>query len=193
MPIPLKVWSACGYVSPRQRELTESEAKDREIAYSLKKSGSPYLGVAASRMARALPQVQDIVLCPVPSVTQQSIQPNMDLCFAIAQRVPKDLGVKVWVLVEAHDSVDSQCLRHKRGESPRSERDFPFSAAGHYRDLTPEHAVVFVDNVITSGNTIRACAGVFAWGGANALVFADARSTAGLRGYENYNQEATYG
>jgi hypothetical protein len=178
--IEVRVRSPHTYVSPRQRELTDDEIHVRKVAYGLKNGEPEAIQLAAVDMAPAVRGLQHLILAPVPSATTGSDRNNLDLCLAIRRLLPEEQDVMVIRMVDPTKVLDSQCLRHKRGESPRAERDFEFVAmpesiavSEHY----PNHHLMFVDNVVTSGNTLRACAFVFAHQAVMGLVWADARGT----------------
>ena len=176
--IPIRIRAAHDYVSPRQRELTPEEAHVREVAYSLKNKGSPFLAEAGAAMAKLIRE-SHVILVPVPSTTTGQLV-NLGLCNAIWACLPKEQDVGVETLVVNDEPLDSQCMRHKRGDSPRSEVDFRFTAhpaIEAVRQAFPDHGLMFVDNVVTSGNTLRACARAIGAPGAFGLVWADARGT----------------
>jgi len=177
--MPLRIRAARCYVSPRERELSSDEERVREIAYSLKELDSSDIDEAADAMA-PLVREERVILSPVPSLTTGVIGANGSLCSAIVKRLPKEQDVRVMALVHNNSPVDSQCMRHRRGDSPRSEIDFPFTASPEMGAVNLHYygyGIMFVDNVVTSGNTLRACARVIGMPGAFGLVWADARAT----------------
>jgi hypothetical protein len=166
LPEGLRVHVARPYVSPRERPLTPSEAWVREVAYGLKVPERWAIEAAAAEMARSVPvglggRHHPHVLVPVPA-SSGSVAANAALAAAIARRT----GGRVRSLLGRAAAVAPSHVRHRAGLSPLSEAQHRMLSTG-----VPQVPVVYlVDNVLTSGNTLRAARA--ALGAGEGLVWA---------------------
>ena len=155
------------YVSPRTRPLNQFERETRGLSYMLKDPDcpEPALHVAAIEMAALV--WGPCHLIPAPDHTGDT-SANRRLARAIAAHVKG--GADVLDLLTRTAPAPSACDRHRT-------RGAPVSVAEHRITRKPGKPVTcrvsfIVDNVITSGNTLRAC--VQALGFGTGLVFGDA-------------------
>ena len=155
------------YVSPRTRPLNAEEQETRRIAYALKEPAAAAVEVAARDMARLIDG--PCWLVPVPT-SRGSIAPNLALALEIAKQVP---GARVAPHLYRLRPVPSSCARHRQ-------RLGPIPVAAHHFERRGPPLIVrplyFVDNVTTSGNTLKAAHAAFGFG--EGLVYADARGSA---------------
>lgn len=162
---------AVRYVSPRSRPLTEDEKRIRRIAYDLKIPAPAAIAVAAPLMA-ALLEREPCWLVPVPS-SSGGTDANMALCRALKRLIP---GARIVVGLRRERPVESSCARRRRGLLGLAVDEHAFvRCCGPLLRLP----VWFVDNVVTTGATLKAAH--FAFGTGGGLVFADASSHAHLR------------
>ena len=160
------------YVSPRTRPLTSEEAQVRALAYMLKDQDcdQDLIEAAAREMARLI-DGESGYLVPVPSHTQ-STRPNRRLATAIAFCA----GGKFQVadILARKEITESSCVRHRNKLPPLRPEDHQiFVAFPDQIALTGSEKIYFVDNVLTSGNTIEACRRAML-GLGTGLVYADA-------------------
>ena len=152
------------YVSRRERPLTLADQDVRTVARSLKQAHGWAVALAAEEMANIIPVPCPHWLVPVPN-SQGDLTANDKLARAIARLS----GGRVKRAIRRTQPVESSCELRRRGFGP-----LPVSE--HHIERTPELLqalpVFFVDNVVTSGNTIRACQMALGWG--EGLVYADA-------------------
>jgi len=172
-PPDLWIKAAHKYKSPRQGKLTKQQAHVRKVAYGLKTGQNWAVAEAAKEMAK-LVQPGD-VLVPIPSLTSMSISPNHKLCQAIDRELGD--GLLVVPAVDSHGRRQGQLQRHKRGLPPHDVEDIPFHSLISASDIPDGCWVFLVDNVCTSGNTIRAAVKALNRRDAIGLVYADARGT----------------
>lgn len=167
--------AACRYVSPSLRPLTPDEARIRALAYAVKDCDcDPELIEAAAREMAALIENESGYLIPVPD-HEGATGANHNLAKAIAHLTGSRFAVSDALTRSTAES--SQCSRHRRRETPLPPDRINImrrsgDAANGIR-LTGAEKIYFVDNVITSGNTIEACRRVF-FGLGTGLVYADA-------------------
>ena len=149
------------------RPLTEDEKTIRFNAYALKSPECPndILQHCAYYMARNIDA--DCILIPVPDHNGDT-KANRQLAHAIASHSPKAADVRD-LLTRSHP-VPSTCARHKERRGPLPIEEHCITVREH-RPF-PLKRVFFVDNVITSGNTLEACAQALGFG--TGLVYADA-------------------
>jgi len=164
------------YVSPRTRPLTEEEAQTRALAYMLKDPDcdQDLVEAAAREMARLIDGERGY-LVPVPSHTQ-STEANRRLANAIAFCTGNKFEVAD--VLDRKEPTQSTCERHRQRLPPmRPEEHLIHIAHPDKIALTGNTRVYFVDNVITSGNTIEACRKALL-GLGTGLVYADAHHDA---------------
>jgi predicted amidophosphoribosyltransferase len=156
------------YVSPRTRPLTPEERYTRAIAYALKEPRQypEIVAVAAQEMADMIRDKPRAILVPIPT-SGGDTGPNRMLANAIAERTTGT--ARVVCALERTRPVESSCARRRRGLAGLAEADHAFRRVGPMLALVP---VYFVDNVTTTGATLRAARAAFGFG--DALVFADA-------------------
>jgi hypothetical protein len=159
---------ATRYVSPRSRPLTENEKFVRQVAYDLKIPTPTAIAVAAPLMAALLDR-EPCWLIPIPSATG-SPEANMALCRAMKLIIP---GARIVVGIRRAHPVESSCARRRRGLLGLSADQHAFERCCGPLLRLP---VWFVDNVTTTGNTMKAAHLAFGTGGG--IVYADASSHA---------------
>ena len=160
------------YVSPRTRPLTSEEAQIRALAYAIKDPDcdQDLIDAAAREMARLIDGERGYLI-PVPSHTR-STKANRHLANAVSFCT----GGKFQVadILDRKEPTDSACQRHRQ-KLPPLEPDAHriFLAFPDRIALTGTDRIYFVDNVLTSGNTIEACRRALL-GLGTGLVYADA-------------------
>ena len=160
------------YVSPRTRPLTSEEAQVRALAYMLKDPDcdQDIIEAAAREMAK-LVEGERGYLIPVPSHTR-STTANRRLASAIMFCTGGKF--EVTDILSRKGPVDSTCERHRNKLPPLSPEAHQIVLSRPARiSLTGSERVYFVDNVLTSGNTIEACRRAML-GLGTGLVYADA-------------------
>ena len=162
---------AVRYVSPRSRPLTEDEKAVRQVAYDLKIPTPAAIEVAAPLMA-ALLNREPCWLIPIPS-SSGSTEANMALCRAIKCHIPE---ARIIIGIGRIHPVESSCARRRRGWLGLSVKQHSFKRCCGPLLRLP---VWFVDNVTTTGNTIKGAHLAFGTGGG--IVYADASSYTLLR------------
>ena len=159
---------ATQYVSPRSRPLTEDEKVIRQVAYDLKIPTPAAIAIAAPMMA-ALLNREPCWLIPVPS-SSGGPEANLALCRAIKIFIPE---ARIIIGIRRVHPVESSCARRRRGLLGLSADQHAFvRCCGPLLRLP----VWFVDNVVTTGVTLRAAH--LAFGTGDGIVFADASSYA---------------
>jgi len=156
---------AAKYISPRIRPLTLEEAEIRTTAYALKHADPDAIAVAALAMAALISG--PCWLVPIPA-SDTSIDANLALARAIAALVP---GARVKLAIARERAVESSTNRRRRGRCGLHPDEHHFVRAAGPMNALP---LYFVDNVITTGNTVRAARAVLGWG--TGLAYADASS-----------------
>ena len=164
---------ATRYVSPRSRALTEGEKLIRQVAYDLKIPTQAAIEIAAPLMAALLDR-EPCWLIPIPSATG-STEANHALCRAIQLLIPE---ARIVVGIRRVQPVDSSCARRRCGLLGLSVRQHSFKRCCAPLLRLP---VWFVDNVVTTGTTLKAAHLAFGTGGG--LVYADASSYALIRSH----------
>jgi hypothetical protein len=156
------------YVSPHSRPLNQFEMETRGLSYLLKETDcpEPAVQVAAREMAALIWGPCNLI--PAPSHTGATAA-NLRLAHAIAGYVAG--GATVYDILGRAAPVESSCTRHKARLPPLTVADHGIIRTNP-RHLIPCRPSYIVDNVTTSGTTIRACQD--ALGFASGLVFADA-------------------
>ncbi len=162
---------ATHYVSPRSRPLTEGEKVIRQTAYDLKIPTPAAIEVAAPLMA-ALLEHAPCWLIPVPS-SSGCTEANMALCRAL-KHIIRD--ARIVVGIRRVHAVESSCARRRRGLLGLSVEQHAFRRCCGPLLRLP---VWFVDNVVTTGATLKAAH--LAFGTGDGIVFADASSYALIR------------
>lgn len=162
---------ATRYVSPRSRPLTKDEKINRQVAYDLKIPTPAAIEVAAPLMA-ALLERKPCWLIPVPS-SSGGTEANMALCRALKRLI---LEARIVVGIRRVHPVESSCARRRRGLLGLSAEQHAFKRCCGPLLRLP---VLFVDNVVTTGATLKAAH--LAFGTGDGIVFADASSYALIR------------
>ncbi len=159
----MKTLYAAKYISPRLRPLTLEEAAIRANAYALKEPAPKALDAAAPAMAALIDG--PCWLVPIPA-SNGTLQANAALARRIAELVP---GARVKLAIARSQPVESSCARRRRGKAGLQPHEHHITrTVGPMLPLP----VYFVDNVITTGNTLRAAQAALGWG--DGLVYADA-------------------
>lgn len=168
--------SARRYVSPNTRPLTREEAETRALAYALKNPACDrdLIDAAAREMAKQI-DGQRGYLIPVPDHTGNTTA-NRKLAASIAFCTGNKFTVEDALFRTA--PTESACERHKKRlpAIPVAFHNIE-KRTGHQIPLRDSDRIYFVDNVITSGNTIEACR-VACFGLGTGLVYADAHHDA---------------
>jgi hypothetical protein len=156
---------AAKYTSPRIRSLTPEEAGIREIAYALKKAAPQAVAIAAPAMAALING--PCWLVPIPA-SDCTLDANLALARAVAALVP---GARVKLAIARSQPVPSSTNLRRRGRVGLQSHEHHFIRTADPMNALP---LYFVDNVITTGNTIRAARAALGWG--TGLAYADASS-----------------
>jgi hypothetical protein len=156
---------AAKYISPRTRPVSAQETQVRLTSYALKESDPEAIAVAAPAMAALI--TGPCWLVPIPA-SDGSLIANLALARAIAAHVP---GAHVRRAVARSHPVESSTERRRRGLCGLLPEEHNLIRIGGPMEPLP---LYFVDNVITTGNTIRAARAVLGWG--TGLAYADASS-----------------
>lgn len=159
------------YVSPRTRALTLEESEIRRIAYGLKIPNPLAIQAAAPGMAELLDE-GPCWLIPIPS-SSGSTEANLALCHAIQKF---HSAARIVIGIRRSHPVDSSCVRRRSGLMGLTVKQHAFQRCCHPLLRLP---VWFVDNVVTTGTTLKAAHHAFGTG--YGLVYADASSCALLR------------
>ena len=162
---------ATRYVSPRSRPLTDSEKVIRQTAYDLKIPTPAAIEIAAPMMAVHLDR-EPCWCMPIPS-SSGCTEANLALCRALQNIIPE---ARIVVGIRRVHPVESSCARRRRGLLGLSAEQHDFKRCCGPLLRLP---VWFVDNVITTGTTLKAAHLAFGTGGG--VVFADASSYALIR------------
>jgi len=163
------------YVSPRTRPLTESEAQTRALAYMLKDPDCDQdIVEAAAREMAKLVEGERGYLVPVPSHTR-STTANRRLASAIVFCTGGKF--EVTDILSRKEPTESACERHRNRLPPLTAEAHQIFLHPNKITLTGTEKIYFVDNVITSGNTIEACRRAML-GLGTGLVYADAHHDA---------------
>jgi len=163
---------AVKYVSPRIRSLTAEETKTRDIAYALKKAEPEAVSVAPAMAALI---AGPCWLIPIPA-SNGSLDANIALARAVAALVP---GAHVKLAIARSHPVESSTARRRKRMNGLQAHEHHFVRTGAPLNPLP---LYFVDNVITTGNTIRAARAALGWG--TGLAYADASSPFNNRLYQ---------
>jgi hypothetical protein len=154
------------YAPSGVRWMGPEETEVRETAWDLKIPTAEAIGTAAPLMARLIDGAP-CWLVPVPS-SSGSVEANLALARAVGRLVR---GARVVAGIRRVRPVESSCARRRRGLA-----GLPVDGHGFVRCVGPLHRmpVWFVDNVATTGTTIKAAH--LAFGTGRGLVYADASS-----------------
>ena len=155
------------YVSPRSRPLNAFEMETRGLSYLLKDHDCPEQAVHVAAREMAALVWGPCNLIPVPGHTGDT-SANLRLARTIAGYVTG--GATVFDILGRRAPVDSACVRHKTGVPPLTVAEHGIVRTSPR--LIPCRPTYLVDNVTTSGTTIRACQDALGFGAG--LVFADA-------------------
>ncbi len=165
----MKILAARKYKSRRQGPLSQGEAETRRLAYAIKDPRSPArdFETAACEMAALI--TPPCWLVPIPDSTG-STRANTILAAHIARHLASAAGTaQIAKAIRRTRPIESQCSRHRRNlpATPPDEHHLKpaLASLGHRQ-------IYFVDNVATSGNTMRAAFAALQRGAG--LVFADA-------------------
>lgn len=155
------------YVSPRTRPLNPFERETRGLSYMLKEVDCPEAALQVAAIEMAALVWGPCHLIPAPDHTG-STAANLRLAKAIAAHVKG--GAEVHDILTRTAPAPSACDRHRT-------KGAPVSVAEHNIARKPGKPIpcrpsFIVDNVITSGNTLRACSQALGFG--TGLVFGDA-------------------
>jgi predicted amidophosphoribosyltransferase len=162
---------ATRYVSPRSRPLTANEKVIRRVAYDLKIPTPLAIGIAAPLMAELLER-EPCWLIPVPS-SSGSTEANMAICRALKCLIPE---ARIIIGIRREHPVESSCVRRRRGLLGISVKQHAFKRCCGPLLRLP---VWFVDNVVTTGTTLKAAN--LAFGTGDGVVYADASSNSLIR------------
>jgi hypothetical protein len=153
------------YISPRTRPIAPHEAQVRLTAYALKESDPAAISIAAPAMAALI--AGPCWLVPIPA-SDGSLDANLALARAIATLLE---GARVRLAIGRSHPVESSTVRRRKGLCGLLPEEHHFIRTGGPMVPLP---LFFIDNVITTGNTIRAARAVLGWG--TGLAYADASS-----------------
>jgi hypothetical protein len=156
---------AAKYISARTRSITPPEAHVRTTAYALKEADPEAIAIAAPAMAALI--AGPCWLVPIPA-SDGSMDANLALARAIAAQVQ---GARIKLAIARSHPVQSSTVRRRKGLFGLQPDEHHFVRSGGPIEPLP---LYFVDNVITTGNTIRAARAVLGWG--TGLAYADASS-----------------
>jgi hypothetical protein len=152
------------YVSPltKRGKLSEREKQTRALAYGIKGASAEEIREAAEEMAALIPgDKSKAILVPIPGHTGETA-----VNVRIAQEIAAISGGRVADVLKRmpSDSQRERRINKKRGQKPDEIETVAV------RKLEDVENVYFVDNMITSGATIRSAKN--AVGGGRGLVFA---------------------
>jgi hypothetical protein len=161
----MNILAARKYKSLRQGHLSQAEAETRRLAYAIKDPRSPVrdFETAACEMAALIET--PCWLIPIPA-SNGSTRANTILASLIARHRP---GAQIAKAIRRTRPIESQCARHRRNLPPTPPEEHHLKAA---IGSLCHRQIYFVDNVATSGNTLRAAYAALHRGAG--LVFADA-------------------
>jgi hypothetical protein len=158
----MRILAARKYPNPRNGQLSRADAETRRIAYAIKDPRSPSIDFdTAAREMAALIQTP-CWLVPIPD-SDGTTRANTILAAHIARHVTLSAlgrGIKGEVSVcqiakaiRRTRPIESQCARHRRNlpSTPTNAHHLKATLWG-----LGHRQIYFVDNVATSGNTMRA-------------------------------------
>ena len=165
----MKILAARKYKSLRQAPLSQAETETRRLAYAIKDPSSPArdFETAAREMAALVtdPPGSPCWLVPIPA-SDGSTRANTILAAHIARHRH---GAQIAKAIRRTRPIESQCSRHRRNLPATPPEEHRLKAA---LSSLCHRQIYFVDNVATSGNTMRAAFAALQRGAG--LVFADA-------------------
>jgi hypothetical protein len=180
----MNILAARKYPNVRNGTLSLAEAETRRLAYAIKdpRSQSADFDAAAREMAALIlasytqpstlsPQPICCWLIPIPDCNR-STRANAILAAHIARHVNANaagVGAQVVQALRRTGPIESQCVRHRRNLPSTPPDEHNLKAAIW---TLGQRQIYFVDNVATSGNTMRAAYAAMQRGAG--LVFADA-------------------
>jgi hypothetical protein len=161
----MRILAARKYKSLRAAPLSQAEAETRRLAYAIKDPRSPArdFETAACEMAALI--TAPCWLVPIPD-SNGSTRANTILAAHIARHLP---GAQIAKAIRRTRPIESQCARHRRNLPATPPEEHHLRAA---LSALSHRQLYFVDNVATSGNTMRAALAALQRGAG--LVFADA-------------------
>ena len=161
----MNILAARKYPNPRNGPLSRAEAETRRLAYAIKDPRSPTrdFDTAAREMAALIET--PCWLVPIPA-SDGSTRANTVLASHIASHRP---GAQIAKAIRRTRPIESQCSRHRRNLPATPPEQHHLKAA---LSSLCHRQIYFVDNVATSGNTMRAAFAALQRGAG--LVFADA-------------------
>ena len=165
----MKILAARKYPNPRNGPLSRAETETRRLAYAIKDPRSPArdFETAACEMAALIQS--PCWLVPVPD-SNGSTRANTILAANIARLVASAAGTaQIAKAIRRTRPIESQCTRHRRNLPATPPEEHALKAT--LWSLC-HRQIYFVDNVATSGNTMRAAFAALQRGAG--LVFADA-------------------
>ena len=155
---------ATRYVSPRSRPLTADEKAIRQLAYDLKIPTPEAIEIAVPMMVELL-EHGPCWLIPIPSSSGSTVA-NREICLALKCLIPE---ARIIIGIRRVHPVESSCVRRRCGLLGITVKQHAFiRCCGPLLRLP----VWFVDNVVTTGTTLKAAH--LAFGTGDGLVFADA-------------------
>jgi GNAT superfamily N-acetyltransferase/pyrimidine operon attenuation protein/uracil phosphoribosyltransferase len=159
------ILSAHEYASPRKMELNTKQMRVRDMAYAIKdKNNIDAIKLAAIDMAPLVSR--DNILVPIPS-SKGDTGANL----ALAEEIAKISGAEVRDILTNKAPRESNLLRYKSGLRRLEPTKMGLFLKGEVGDA---RRILFVDNVATSGSSIRAAVNLI--NGGRGLVFAKVKS-----------------
>ena len=146
-----------------------------KIVYALKYDGWTRVADAiADRMAR-VGWLQDVVeersaIVPVPLSTQRTRERGFNQCAAIADCLSRRWNTPAWTDVLVRTSSTASQTRLTPGER-QSNVAGAFAVPGSAREKLRGAHIVLLDDVVTTGSTLRACASALFAAGARTISF----------------------
>ena len=145
----MNILSARRYPNQRNGPLSLQQAETRRLAYAIKDPASPVRDFdAAAREMAALIQTP-CWLVPIPN-SAGSTRANSILASIIATHCP---GAQLAQALRRTRRIESQCSRHRRDLPSTPVVEHHIAATGRQLGC---RQIYLIDNVCTSGNTLRA-------------------------------------
>lgn len=161
----MNILAARKYKSLRQGPLSQAQAETRRLAYAIKDTRSPALDFETAAREMATLIETPCWLIPIPA-SDGSTRANTILASLIARHRP---GAQIAPAIRRTQPIESQCSRHRRNLPPTPPEEHHLKATNIHLG---NRQIYFVDNVATSGNTMRAAHTAMRRGAG--LIFADA-------------------